>query len=54
MRLVEAPSDRDDPRGGGRRRRAACGDRLCSLGDVHLNTAGYGVVAQAFAEELAP
>jgi hypothetical protein len=25
---------------------------FCSLGDVHANTAGYGVIAQAFAEQV--
>jgi lysophospholipase L1-like esterase len=27
---------------------------FCSLGDVHANTAGYGVIAQAFAKEVLP
>jgi lysophospholipase L1-like esterase len=27
---------------------------FCSVGDVHPNTTGYGVIAQAFAQELTP
>jgi hypothetical protein len=27
---------------------------FCTLGDLHANTAGYGVIAQAFAEQVLP
>ena len=27
---------------------------FCTLGDVHVNTAGHGVVADAFSQEVLP